>query len=112
MMVGAGLANQMKMVKMLLGERFHQMNPIMEEFLAMDDPSLADALIEIAENVDLTDTIAWIEEHFYNRSRSNNTSQGEGPRKKAPMLKESRRHTVLQRDYGAWYNSIASTPND
>mgnify|MGYP001136087486 FL=1 len=37
----------------------------MEKFLPMDDPSVLETLIEIAEAVDLEPTKVWIANNFY-----------------------------------------------
>ncbi|KAL6066227.1 Phospholipase, patatin family protein, variant 2 [Balamuthia mandrillaris] len=78
---GAGLLHQERMVEMLLGDRYHQLNPFMEKPLAMDDPALLPVLVEIADNVDLRKTIEWIRVNFY----------GEEPRRRRrDSLKEKK----------------------
>jgi len=83
MIIGAGLTHQESMCKMLIGKigcasrllelsntlssgnRYHRVDPLMEKFLPMDDPSVLETLIEIAEAVDLEPTKVWIERNFY-----------------------------------------------
>jgi patatin-like phospholipase/acyl hydrolase len=61
----AGILHQQEMVKLLLGNRFHQVNPLMDTYYPMDDPSALPGLVELARSVNLDDTIAWIRQHFY-----------------------------------------------
>lgn len=44
-----------------LGDRFHRIDPMLAEEMALDQPDLLPKMAWIAENVDLTDTFAWIE---------------------------------------------------
>jgi len=37
----------------------------MEKFLPMDDPTVLEQLIELAEGVDLEETKAWLRKNFY-----------------------------------------------
>eukprot|EP01094_Clydonella_sp_ATCC50884_P016974 TRINITY_DN2873_c0_g1_i4.p1 TRINITY_DN2873_c0_g1~~TRINITY_DN2873_c0_g1_i4.p1 ORF type:complete len:376 (+),score=142.56 TRINITY_DN2873_c0_g1_i4:375-1502(+) len=49
----------------LLGEKYHRVNPELPDEIPMDDPLQIPALVEIARNVDLGPTVAWIREHVY-----------------------------------------------
>jgi hypothetical protein len=106
MMVQAGLLYQLRTVKMLLGSRFHQVNPYMEKFLAMDDPALTNTLIELAEQVDLRPTIEWIEEHFYQRHTDKKAV------KKEKRKTSVRTHTELKLDQSAWWYASLGSPKD
>lgn len=69
LIVKAGLLHQEEMVRLMLGERFHQCNPLMEKFLDMDNAALIPDLIALANTVDLAPTLAWIDVHLYNGQR-------------------------------------------
>jgi len=121
LLVAGGLGSQLHMVKILLGSRFHQVNPRFEKFLPMDDHTITQDLIEAAMQVDLTDTIEWISEHFYNDGQN----KGKGPSRTSSSRQLARtkikRQAVrygsdvkvdgeeedreLNCDTGAWYNS-------
>jgi hypothetical protein len=66
LIVKAGLLHQEEMVRLMLGERFHQCNPLMEKFLDMDNAAIIPDLIDLANKIDLGPTLAWIEFHLYN----------------------------------------------
>ncbi|KAL6055114.1 Phospholipase, patatin family protein [Balamuthia mandrillaris] len=102
---GAGLLHQERMVEMLLGDRYHQLNPFMEKPLAMDDPALLPVLVEIADNVDLRKTIEWIRVNFY----------GEEPRRRRrDSLKEKKEQQPSERkgDGGVGEESEDSESSD
>jgi len=44
----------------LLGRRYFRMNPVYKEYIAIDDPNGIDALIAMADGVELDSCIAWV----------------------------------------------------
>jgi len=48
----------------LLDEHYHRLAPVLPEAIALDDVDKIDDLIRYARAVDLTDTLAWLREHF------------------------------------------------
>ncbi|ELR22583.1 phospholipase, patatin family protein [Acanthamoeba castellanii str. Neff] len=131
LLVAGGLGAQLHMVKMLLGSRFHQLNPTFDKFMPMDDHTITNELIEIGMKTDLTETIAWVSEHFYNTATTTPAKQAavDVPSALPRVPKEKRRGIRLNRttggvgqattdstnddaelrcDVGAWYNSAIS----
>jgi len=48
----------------LLHGRYHRLNPILPQPIGLDDVKSVPALVEIASQADLTDTIAWLSQYF------------------------------------------------
>ncbi len=48
----------------LLNGRYHRLNPVLPEPIGLDDVDNIPRLVEIAEQVDITETLAWIDAHF------------------------------------------------
>ncbi|TLY39166.1 MAG: hypothetical protein E6K58_13780 [Nitrospirae bacterium] len=48
----------------LLDEHYHRLAPVLPKAIALDDASKIEDLIRYAKAEDLTDTIAWLREHF------------------------------------------------
>ncbi len=102
------------MSRMLLGDRLHSVSPNMERMIPMDDPAYIPELLDIAQSVDLTDTIQWVKEHFYNNQDIENLkSQEQRDRETSEKAKEKRRQRCLAEngndeqycDMSAWYNA-------
>jgi len=49
----------------ILGKRYHRLDPVLDKEIPMDDPKQIPILTEIAKNVDLSQTILWIQTHLY-----------------------------------------------
>ncbi|EGG24465.1 pleckstrin domain-containing protein [Cavenderia fasciculata] len=49
----------------MLAERYFRLNPLLGEHTSMDDPKLVSELATLANQVDLTETFAWIEKHWF-----------------------------------------------
>jgi patatin-like phospholipase/acyl hydrolase len=64
MMMEGGIDLVHFQTKQLLAERYHRINPFLDESFGIDDWKKIPKLVEIAENVDLAPTIAWLEEHW------------------------------------------------
>jgi hypothetical protein len=53
------------MCEEILGKQYHRLDPVFSEEIPMDDPQQIPLLTEIAKNIDLTATMAWIQKWFY-----------------------------------------------
>eukprot|EP01097_Dermamoeba_algensis_P005385 TRINITY_DN3423_c0_g2_i1.p1 TRINITY_DN3423_c0_g2~~TRINITY_DN3423_c0_g2_i1.p1 ORF type:complete len:113 (+),score=26.84 TRINITY_DN3423_c0_g2_i1:125-463(+) len=53
-----------KLCHVVLGRRYHKLNPILPCDLPLDDATGIPTLAEVAKNVDLKDTIAWLRENW------------------------------------------------
>lgn len=45
----------------LLGERYHRLNPVLDEPIELDDVDRVERLIEIADDVDISATVEWLQ---------------------------------------------------
>eukprot|EP01114_Cavostelium_apophysatum_P019533 TRINITY_DN6322_c0_g1_i1.p1 TRINITY_DN6322_c0_g1~~TRINITY_DN6322_c0_g1_i1.p1 ORF type:complete len:652 (-),score=98.30 TRINITY_DN6322_c0_g1_i1:24-1979(-) len=54
----------------ILGDRYHRLDPTFDKEISMDDPMQIPILTELAKNVDLSDTILWIQTHLYSEKYS------------------------------------------
>jgi patatin-like phospholipase/acyl hydrolase len=59
---GSGLADYQ--CRQVLGRRYHRLNPILPRDITMDDVREIPLLQEIAAGTSLSDTVAWLAEHF------------------------------------------------
>ncbi|KAL6049194.1 Cell division cycle protein 45 [Balamuthia mandrillaris] len=66
LMIEGGSLHEQQLNRCLLGKNYHRVEPRFSKPLPMDDASLLPALAEYGRTLDLTETIEWIEEHWYN----------------------------------------------
>ncbi|EGC31943.1 hypothetical protein DICPUDRAFT_156147 [Dictyostelium purpureum] len=52
----------------LLGQKYHRVDPLLTQNINLDQPKFIPLLEEIASKVDLTDTIEWIQNYWFNKS--------------------------------------------
>ncbi len=64
MMMEGGIDMIHFQTKQILGDRYHRINPILDEKFAIDDWKKVPKLVEIAENIDLAPTVEWLEENW------------------------------------------------
>ncbi len=64
MMMEGGIDMVHFQTKQLLGKRYHRINPELNDKFGIDSWKKIPQLVEIAENVDLTPTVRWLEENW------------------------------------------------
>jgi patatin-like phospholipase/acyl hydrolase len=64
MMMEGGIDMVHFQTKQLLGDHYHRINPLLDEKFGIDDWKKVPKLVEIAENIDLAPTVAWLEENW------------------------------------------------
>jgi len=52
--------------KRLLNDRYKRIDPYVPEKIALDDVSKLDRLVELADDIDLTDSLKWLNNHWKN----------------------------------------------
>ncbi|KAL6052393.1 hypothetical protein QOT17_018632 [Balamuthia mandrillaris] len=65
MLFGGAVWYTAMLCKTQLGTNFHRLDPILPKPIAMDDPNQLQESCNVADAIDLTDTIEWVREHFY-----------------------------------------------
>lgn len=105
LVVKAGLLHQEEMVRLILGDRFHQCNPLMDKFLDMDNPAIISDLIDLANKVDLEPTLAWINEHLYNGQAPRHSPSRAEPSPVVPEVAPSPPKDHLSCDMSAFYSA-------